>query len=228
MSEESVHLVTDTGVRQAHITDGDDDFVDPPRRCEVISHQETPRADEGFSGPQHSLNEEQHHGIQGSAGSPTTESASKLPVKRASRLARILRHYGNVIVFGNYKDHVEEADKSAFLGRLISLSTSRADVDYVFMPLLPMNKAHCMLGIACSYESVGNFEKDLDYNESECKQMKVTIDSTLPQQTNGCDIPHQFDAVKCRIDIASLLYKHREPYVKKARQAFKREGIVIE
>ncbi|CAA3028525.1 Hypothetical predicted protein [Olea europaea subsp. europaea] len=31
MSEESVHLVTDTGVRQAHITDDDDDdFVDPP------------------------------------------------------------------------------------------------------------------------------------------------------------------------------------------------------
>ncbi|CAA3033439.1 Hypothetical predicted protein [Olea europaea subsp. europaea] len=32
-----------------------------------------------------------------------------------------------------------------------------------------------------------------------------------------CAISHQFDAAKCRPDIASLLYKHREPYVKKAR-----------
>ncbi|CAA3008061.1 Hypothetical predicted protein [Olea europaea subsp. europaea] len=30
MSEESVPLVMDTGVRHAHITDDDDDFVDPP------------------------------------------------------------------------------------------------------------------------------------------------------------------------------------------------------
>ncbi|XP_022864930.1 uncharacterized protein LOC111384829 [Olea europaea var. sylvestris] len=30
MSEESVPLVTDIGVRQAHISDDDDDFVDPP------------------------------------------------------------------------------------------------------------------------------------------------------------------------------------------------------
>ncbi|CAA2966081.1 Hypothetical predicted protein [Olea europaea subsp. europaea] len=30
MSEESVPLVTDTGVGKAHITDDDDDFVDPP------------------------------------------------------------------------------------------------------------------------------------------------------------------------------------------------------
>ncbi|CAA3011953.1 Hypothetical predicted protein [Olea europaea subsp. europaea] len=29
MSEESVPLVMDTGVRKAHITDDDDDFVDP-------------------------------------------------------------------------------------------------------------------------------------------------------------------------------------------------------
>ncbi|CAA3024284.1 Hypothetical predicted protein [Olea europaea subsp. europaea] len=67
MSEKSVPLVTDTGVRKAHITNDDDDFVDPPRRCEGLSHQETPRADEGPSGPPLSPNEEQHHGIQGSA-----------------------------------------------------------------------------------------------------------------------------------------------------------------
>ncbi|CAA2960951.1 sentrin-specific protease 1-like [Olea europaea subsp. europaea] len=524
MSEESVPLVTDIGVREAHITDDDDDFVDPPQQCEGLSHQETPCADEGPSDPQHSLNEEQHHGIQGSAlrlflslfkcfqivvtvhlalvtiqfswsrasflrshvtiylnhvyrcrastlirqkrclksslmqgqlkhymieirtniqflsesvtamisssmdeilrrfndrkgcpvneyedteaavegfekidevggklqpvvdmkgkgkvdptedvafpssleppsfdlgigytqpddlesaeiqkqsrGLPTTEPTSELPVKRASRPARILRspfvvgegkvlqHDGNVTVFGNYKDHVEEADKSAFLGwfqrgkkfnehdnqikptfsiglypvghktwfhqlidaetslsgsnkikdifpffqknpqvllseinlikavtgRLISLSTSWADIDYVFMSLLPTNKAHRMLGIepyvkvlSALMKALGISKKNPDYNESECKQMKVTIDSTLPQQTNGhdcgvfvilyalyilrdgrCAIPYKFDAVKCRIDIASLLYKHREPYVKKAGQAFKGEKIVIE
>ncbi|CAA2954992.1 Hypothetical predicted protein [Olea europaea subsp. europaea] len=48
MSEKSVPLVTDTGVRKAHIANDDDDFVDPPRRCEGLSHQETPRADEGL------------------------------------------------------------------------------------------------------------------------------------------------------------------------------------
>ncbi|CAA3024226.1 Hypothetical predicted protein [Olea europaea subsp. europaea] len=58
MSEKSVPLVTDTGVRKAHITNDDDDFVDPPRQCEGLSHQETPRADEGPSGPQLSPNEE--------------------------------------------------------------------------------------------------------------------------------------------------------------------------
>ncbi|CAA2944846.1 Hypothetical predicted protein [Olea europaea subsp. europaea] len=302
MSEESVLLVMDNGVRQAHITDDDDDFVDPPRRCEVISHQETPRIDEGPSGLQHFLNEEQYHGIQGSAveklqplvdrkwkgkvnlteevvfpsslkppsfdlgigytqpddlqsaeiqkqedavisdvitasqnideeGSPTTEPASELPIKWASRPARTLRspfvvgegkvsrHDGNVIVFENYKDHVEEADKSVFLGwfqrgykpknrkkfnehddqikpafsidlypvghntwfhQLIDAETSLSGSVLAgiepYVKLLPaLTKA---LGIS---------KKDPDYNESKCKQMKVTIDSTLPQQTNGHD-----------------------------------------
>ncbi|CAA2998837.1 sentrin-specific protease 1-like [Olea europaea subsp. europaea] len=502
MSEKSVPLVMDTGVRQAHITDDDDDFVDPPRRCEGISHQETPRADEGPSelksqnkvltvemdaikSQMSSLNSDQVKKISGiilmqgqlkhdmieirtnmqflsesvtarisssmdeilkrfndrkgcpvneyedteaavegfekidevggklqpivdrkgkgkvdptedvafpsslespsfdlgirytqpddlqsaeiqkqvdavisdvitasqnvdEEGSPTIESASELPVKRTSRPARILwspfvvregkvpRHDSNVIVFGNYKDHVEEADKLAFLGwfqrgkkfnehddqikpafsiglypvghktwfyqlidaetslsgsnkikdifsafqkdlqvllsksslikavtgRLISLNTSWANVDYVFMPLLSKNKAHWMLGLVelkrhtlmlfnstgktyrdwkvlegiesyvkvlpALMKALGISKKDPDYNESECKQMKVTIDSTLPQQTNECDIPHQFDTAKCRIDIASTLYKHRKPYVKKVRHAFKGEGIVIE
>ncbi|CAA2976426.1 Hypothetical predicted protein [Olea europaea subsp. europaea] len=67
MSEESVHLVTDIGVEQTHIIDEDDDFVDPLRQCEVTSHQETPRADEGPSAAQHSPNEPQYHGMQWSA-----------------------------------------------------------------------------------------------------------------------------------------------------------------
>ncbi|CAA3028229.1 Hypothetical predicted protein [Olea europaea subsp. europaea] len=180
--------------------------------------------------------------------SPTPEPASELPVKWASRPARILRspfvvgegkvpwHDNNVIVFGNYKDHVEEADKSAFLaGKTYRDWKVLEGIEPYVKVLLVLMKA---LGIS---------KKDPDYNESECKQMKVTIDSTLPQQTNGhdygvfvilyalyilrdgrCTILHQFDAAKCRLNISSLLYKHQEPYVKEARQAFKGEGIVIE
>ncbi|CAA2992126.1 sentrin-specific protease 1-like [Olea europaea subsp. europaea] len=103
----------------------------------------------------------------------------------------------------------------AATGHLISLSTSWAYVDYVFMPLLPTNKAHWMLGLVefrshtlMLFNSAGKTyrdwkvlegiesyvkvlpalmkpleisKKDPDYNESECKQMKVTIDSSLPQ-----------------------------------------------
>ncbi|CAA2983393.1 sentrin-specific protease 1-like [Olea europaea subsp. europaea] len=189
-------------------------------------------------------------------GSPTLEPGSELPVKRVSRPGRVLR--------------------SPFVA-----GEGKADVDYVFMPFLPTNKADWMLGLVelrshtlMLFNSAGKtyrhwkvlegiepyvkvlsalmkvlriFKKDPDYNESECKQMKVTIDSTLPQQTNGhdcgvfvilyvlyilrdgrCSILHQFDAAKYRLDIALLLYKHREPYMKKARQAFKGGGIVIE
>ncbi|XP_022851143.1 uncharacterized protein LOC111372944 [Olea europaea var. sylvestris] len=390
--------------------------------CPVNEYEDTEAAIEGFEKIDEQVDAAISDVITASQnvdeeGSPTTEPASELPVKRDSRPARILRspfvvgegkepwHDGNVIVFGNYKDHVEETDKSAFLGwfqrgyklknrhyldnskkfnehddqikpafsiglylvvhktwfhqlidaetslsgslhniknliqhhahtveqptvakfgkvkfrvtttdswfqnkikdifsafqkdpqvllsesslikavtgRLISLSTSWADVDYVFMPLLPTNKAHWMLGLVefrshtlmlfnsagktyrdwkvlegiepyvkvlpAIMKVLGISKKDPDYNESECKQMKVTIDSTLPQQTNDhdcgvfvilyalyilrddrCAILHQFDAAKCRIDITSLLYKHQESYVKKARQAFKGEGIVIE
>ncbi|CAA3024187.1 sentrin-specific protease 1-like [Olea europaea subsp. europaea] len=291
------------GVRQAHITDDDDDFVDPPRRCEVISHQETPRANEGPSGPQHSPMKNNIMGFKGvlmnmqflskfvtamisssmdeilrqfndrkgcpvneyedteaavegfkkideveklqpvvnrkgkgkvdptedvaflysleppsfdlasqnvdEEGSPTTEPASELPVKWASRPARILR---SPFVAGEGK--VPRHD-----GRLISQSISWADVDYMFMSLLPTNKAHWMLGLVefrshtlmqfnsagktyrdwkvlegiepyvkvlpTLMKTLGISKKDPDYNESECKQMKVTIDSTLPQQTNG-------------------------------------------
>ncbi|CAA3016377.1 sentrin-specific protease 1-like [Olea europaea subsp. europaea] len=148
-------------------------------------------------------------------------------VKRASRPARILRspfvvgegkvprHDGNVIVFGNYKDNVEEADKSAFLGGFREAGKTYRDwkVQEGIEPYVKVLPA-LMKALEIS-------KKDLDYNESECKQMKVTIDSTLPQHMNGhdcgvfvilyalyilrdgkCAIPHQFDAAKCRIDIA--------------------------
>ncbi|CAA2987404.1 sentrin-specific protease 1-like [Olea europaea subsp. europaea] len=307
ISEESVPLVTDIGVRQAHITDDDDDFVDPPRRCEVEKLQpvvdkkgkgkvdltddvafscslQPPSFDLGIRYTQ--PNDLQSAEIQkqidvaitnvitasknvDEEGSPTPELASELPVKWVLRPARILslhllskkeRYRGmtNKIkdIFPTYqKDpHVLFSESSlikAVIGHMISLSTSWADVDYVFMPLLPTNKAHWMLGLVefrshtvmlfnspgktyCDWKMLESIEsyvkvlpalmkalgiskKDPDYNESECKQMKVTIDCILPQQTNGCSIPHQFDATKCRLDIASLLYKHQKPYVKKVR-----------
>jgi hypothetical protein len=104
-------------------------------------------------------------------------------------------------------------------GHNIPLSTPWADVDYVFMPILPTNKAHWMLGMLIfrchtltifnsagkSYHdwkvlqgiepyvkilpalmnAMGISKKDPDYNESECMELKVIVDSTLPQQTNG-------------------------------------------
>ncbi|CAA2939783.1 Hypothetical predicted protein [Olea europaea subsp. europaea] len=45
---------------------------------------------------------------------------------------------------------------------------------------------------------------------------------------NRESIPYIFDASKCRMDIATLLYKHREMYVKRVRQSITGEGIVIE
>ncbi|CAA3002096.1 Hypothetical predicted protein [Olea europaea subsp. europaea] len=59
--------------------------------------------------------------------------------------------------------------------------------------------------------------EDPDYIEPSSMELKVTVDDTLPQQMNGESIPHTFDASKYRMDIATLLYKHREMYVKRAR-----------
>ncbi|CAA3019927.1 Hypothetical predicted protein [Olea europaea subsp. europaea] len=65
------------------------------------------------------------------------------------------------------------------IGHMISLSTSWADVDYVFMPLLPTNKVHWMLGagsikphvnvLFALMKALGISKKDPDYNESGCK-----------------------------------------------------------
>ncbi|CAA2950083.1 sentrin-specific protease 1-like [Olea europaea subsp. europaea] len=159
-------------------------------------------------------------------GSPTTEPTSKLPVKRALRPARILR---SPFVAGEGKVPRHDVGKTYHDWKVLE-------------GIEPYVKV-----LSALMKALGILKKDLDYNGSECKQMKVIIDNTLPQQTNGydcgvfmilyslyilrdgrCAIPHQFDAAKCRTDIASLLYKHREPYVKKARQDFKGEGIVIE
>ncbi|CAA2982496.1 sentrin-specific protease 1-like [Olea europaea subsp. europaea] len=126
------------------------------------------------------------------------------------RKGKVLRHDGNVIVFGNYKDHVDEANKSAFLAGKTCRDWNVLEGIEPYVKELP-----------ALMKALGISKKDPDYNESECKQMKVTIDSTLPQQTNShdcglfvilyalyilrdgrCAIPHKFDAAKCKIDIA--------------------------
>ncbi|CAA2996788.1 sentrin-specific protease 1-like [Olea europaea subsp. europaea] len=95
--------------------------------------------------------------------------------------------------------------------------------------------------------TVGISKKDPDYHGPEFKELKVIIDDTLPQQTNGhdcgifvvlyalylirggrCFMPQKFDASKFRMDIATLLYKHRQVYTKKVNQPTTREAIVIE
>ncbi|CAA2993381.1 Hypothetical predicted protein [Olea europaea subsp. europaea] len=76
--------------------------------------------------------------------------------------------------------------------------------------------------------ALGISKKDPDYNGFGCMELKVTVDTAIPQRMNGSSIPQKFDVAKCRLDIASILYKHRETYVKNLRQATKGEGIVIE
>ncbi|CAA3006824.1 sentrin-specific protease 1-like [Olea europaea subsp. europaea] len=95
--------------------------------------------------------------------------------------------------------------------------------------------------------NLGISKKDPNYIEPSCMELKVTVDDSLPKQTNGHDcgifvivyalyilcegresILHSFDASKCRMDIATLLYKYREMYVKRAKQPIRDERIVIE
>lgn len=64
----------------------------------------------------------------GTEVSPTSDPPSSLPVKRVLRPARILRspfvpgernqpkHNDSVVVFESYKDNVDEADRTTFLG----------------------------------------------------------------------------------------------------------------
>ncbi|CAA2971670.1 sentrin-specific protease 1-like [Olea europaea subsp. europaea] len=148
------------------------------------------------------------------------------------------------------------------IGHNLHFSSPWADVDYVFVPIIPTNKAYWMLGLLqfrshtlTVFNSVGKSyrdwkvlqgiepyvnvlptlinilgisKKDPDYHEPKAKELKVIIDDTLPQQTNGhdcgifvvlyvlylihgdrCSIPKKFDASKFRMDIVMLLYKYR-------------------
>ncbi|CAA2969355.1 sentrin-specific protease 1-like [Olea europaea subsp. europaea] len=95
--------------------------------------------------------------------------------------------------------------------------------------------------------ALGISKKDPDFDGPGSKELKVYINSTLSQQTNGhdcgvfvilyalyiirngrCSILHRFDINKCRLGIAALLYKYQEMYAKHAKRGLMDEGIVIE
>ncbi|CAA2954827.1 Hypothetical predicted protein [Olea europaea subsp. europaea] len=406
MSGESVPLVTDIGVGHAHVADGDDAFMDPPRRCEVTSHQETSNAAEGPSAPQHSPNEPQYHGTERSdqtkkineimkmqeqikcdmteirtnmqflsesvtamisstmdeilrlfndrKGSPVKEFGDTEPAVVGGEESHVVEEVHKIDEVGNQepvvdrkgKGKVDPSDDATFecslqppsfdlgfgytqldvshsaeiqkrVDAVISdVVTASANVEEEESPTseppseLPMKRVSRPARILCSpfvagagkkkfnehddvikpafvigSYPVGNktwfhqlvdpetslnsgvlkgvepyvkillalmnaleiSKKDPDYNGSGCMELKVTVDTAIPQQMNGhdcrvfvilyalyilrdgrCSIPQKFDVAKCRLDIASLLYKHRETYVKNSRQATKGEGIVIE
>ncbi|CAA2955560.1 sentrin-specific protease 1-like [Olea europaea subsp. europaea] len=76
--------------------------------------------------------------------------------------------------------------------------------------------------------TLGILKKDSDYHEPEAKELKVIIDDTLPQQTNGCSIPNKFDASKFRMDITTLLYKCQQVYTKRVNQPMTEEALALE
>ncbi|CAA3021185.1 Hypothetical predicted protein [Olea europaea subsp. europaea] len=136
-------------------------------------------------------------------GTTTAEPTSELPVKRVSRLAKILQSpfvagerklfklfkYDDIVVSENYKGRVDEIDSSASMAWFQRGYKPRTNHDCgIFVILYAL------------------------YILREGKE----------------SIPHTFDASKCRMDIVTLLYKYREMYVKKARQPTTGEGIVIE
>ncbi|CAA3005595.1 Hypothetical predicted protein [Olea europaea subsp. europaea] len=145
-----------------------------------------------------------------SDGSSTAEPTSKLPVKRVLRPSRVLL---SPFVVGQERGKLFKHDDNVVVFE-----------DYK-----------------------DNVDEDPDYHEPEAKELKVIIDDTLPQQTNShdcrifvvlyalylicggrCSIPKKFDASKFRMDIVTLLYKHRQVYTKKVNQPMMEEVLVIE
>ncbi|CAA2969462.1 Hypothetical predicted protein [Olea europaea subsp. europaea] len=182
-------------------------------------------------------------------GSPTVEPTSGLPIKWVLRLSRVLqspfvagqergklfKHDDNVVFFEDYGDNVNEVNKSAFMGK-----------SYRHWMVLEGIKPNVKV-LPALINTLGFSKKDPDYHGPQAKELKVIIDDTLPQQTNGhdcvifvvlyalylirggrCSIPQKFDASKFKMDIATLLYKHRQVYTKKVNQPTMGEAIVIE
>ncbi|CAA3006794.1 sentrin-specific protease 1-like [Olea europaea subsp. europaea] len=94
--------------------------------------------------------------------SPIAARSSRLPLKRVSRIARILqspfvsnegkhsKSSDNIIVFRLYNQHFEDVDVAAFKswfhkGVQLPLSFPWSEVDRVLMPILPTKKSHWML-----------------------------------------------------------------------------------
>lgn len=97
-------------------------------------------------------------------------------MKRVSRPARILcspfvagagklfRHDDNIIVFGSYKDNVEEGDKSTFLGWFQRGYKPKNRHEY-FLPFL-QSIAH-MVTVNCSY--ISGFRKKFNEHDDVIK-----------------------------------------------------------
>ncbi|CAA2995244.1 Hypothetical predicted protein [Olea europaea subsp. europaea] len=211
-------------------------------------------------------------------GSPIAEPTSELPVKRVLRPARVLqspfvarqergklfKHDDNIVIFEDYKDNVDEVDKSAIMGwsqRGYKPKNKKkfSEEDDAIKPAcligsFPVGDWKVLQGIETYIKVLPALmntlrisKKDPDYHELEAKELKVIIDDTLPQQTNGhdyrifvvlytlylirggrCSVPKKFDASKFRMDIATLLYKHRQVYTKRVNQPMMEEALVIE
>ncbi|CAA2934566.1 sentrin-specific protease 1-like [Olea europaea subsp. europaea] len=169
-------------------------------------------------------------------GSLTAEPASELPVKQVLRASRVLqspfvagqergklfKHDDNIVIFEDYGDNVDEVDKSTFMGKSYRRWKVLEGIE-PYMKVLPV-----------LMNTLGISKKDPDYHEPKAKELKMIIDDTLPQQTNGhdcgifvvlyalylirggrCFIPQKFDVSKFRMDIVTLLYKHQQIYTKK-------------
>ncbi|CAA2989103.1 sentrin-specific protease 1-like [Olea europaea subsp. europaea] len=185
----SVLPLMNSNIGQAHSSDDDDDFVvPPPRRQEPSACGKSPVVEDPTAA-HHSQEEPQSHGAQRDDGSPTAEPTSELPVKRVLRPSRVLqspfvagqergklfKYDDNVVVFEDYKNNVDRVDKSAFMGK------SYHDWN-VLQGIEPYVKV-----LPALMNTLRISKKDLDYHETEAKELKVIIYDTLLQQTNGHD-----------------------------------------
>ncbi|CAA2998073.1 Hypothetical predicted protein [Olea europaea subsp. europaea] len=195
-------------------------------------------------------------------GSTSLDGRSELPVKRVSRPARILqspfvvgegklfKYDDYVIVFEYFKGDIEEVDRSTFMSwfqRGLKPKNKKKfnDKDDKIKPTFVIGSFP--VGHKTWFYNLIHTESSLSSTEPGSKELKVYIDSTLPQQTNGhdcrvfvtlhalyilsdgrCSISHIFDINKCKLGITALLYKYREMYVKHAKQGLMEEGMVIE
>ncbi|CAA2983057.1 sentrin-specific protease 1-like [Olea europaea subsp. europaea] len=164
---------------------------------------------------------------------------------------KLFKHDDNVVVFEDYGDSIDEVDKSAFMGwfqrgsHTLTVFNSTCKSYRRWMVLEGIEPYVKVLSALMNTLGISN--KDPDYHGPEAKELKVIIDDTLSQQSNGHDcgifvvlyalylirggryfILQKFDASKFRMDIATLLYKHRQVYTKKVNQPTMGEAIIIE
>ncbi|CAA2934349.1 Hypothetical predicted protein [Olea europaea subsp. europaea] len=183
-------------------------------------------------------------------GSPTAEPTTELPVKLVLRPSRVLQspfvvgqervNYSNTLIMFSFS-RITKTMLTRFTNRP-SWVGSRGGKSYCDWKVLQGIESYVKV-LPALMNTLGISKKDPDYHELEAKELKMIIDDTLPQQTNGifvvlyalylirasrCSIPQKFDASKFRIDITTLLYKHRQVYTKKVNQPTTGEAIVIE